>query len=122
MPITITDVGLISRERLKELFSYDPETGVFLHLVGNRRIKRGASAVGITSRGYARVYILGRSYCAHRLAWLYVYGRWPLEELDHIDRNKLNNRIDNLREVTHYENILNRRNAGRPRKCEIILG
>ena len=54
---------------------------------------------------YQRITIGGYDYYAHRLAWFYVYGEWPVNELDHIDEDKENNAIDNLREATHAENL-----------------
>jgi hypothetical protein len=59
--------------------------------------------------GYVSICIDGRIRLAHRLAWLYVHGRWPIGEIDHINEKKLDNRIANLREVTHAQNNIKTR-------------
>lgn len=104
---------MITRERLMELLDYDPETGIFVWRVArNSRTRAGsiAGAVATHSTGYQcrRIGIDGRSYLAHRLAWLYLHGRWPVDQIDHIDNDSLNNRIANLREARHAENMRNR--------------
>ena len=63
--------------------------------------------------GYSVITIKQRHYFAHRLAWLYVYGVWPEKEIDHINRVRNDNRIQNLREASHEENG---RNISQPRK------
>ena len=100
-------------ERVKELLDYDPDTGVFTW-----RVKRGgAVAPGDTagtkdSRGYVQIGVDRTLYLAHRLAWLYTYGCWPKDALDHINRVRTDNRIANLRPATH---ALNSQNASVPR-------
>ena len=69
-----------------------------------RPVDLSQPAGGIDPKGYRRIYIYGKSYKAHRLIWLHQYGEWPAHDIDHIDGDKLNNRIDNLREATHAEN------------------
>ena len=93
----------LTAERLRGLLEYDGTTGVF-HWKGT-----GERAGSIQDKGYRTIEIGGRSYYAHRLAWLYTYGSWPNDELDHIDRNKDNNSISNLRDVSRSENNRNRR-------------
>lgn len=63
---------------------------------------------GAPLRGYIAITIDQRSYLAHRLAWLYVNGVWPVDEIDHKDLNKSNNRIDNLRPSTRAQNVQHR--------------
>ena len=86
----------LTQERLKELYSYNPETGEFTHLLSWGKRKRGdvAGYVHPTKR-YRYIRIEGKSYFAHRLAWLYVYGKWPEDQIDHIDGVRDNNRIAN---------------------------
>ena len=97
----------LTQERLRDLLDYDHATGVF-----TRRVSRGVAAAGdvaghIHRRGYVRIRVDGALYAAHRLAWLYVYGVWPTQEIDHINRAKTDNRIANLRDVSRRENVLN---------------
>lgn len=102
------DRKAVTGERLRELLHYDPETGVFTWRVGGRRARLGEAAGCVETCGYLRITIDGRQYYAHRLAWLYVTGAWPADQLDHRDGDRTNNRFDNLREATHAENGQNR--------------
>jgi hypothetical protein len=101
---------MLTQSELKEILSYDRRTGIFRWLKPSRRIKVGDVA-GCVTQGYGKGYVVisfkKRQYFAHRLAWLYVTGRWP-KMLDHRDRNKLNNVFANLRETTP---ALNRGNS-----------
>ena len=99
----------LTAEKLRELLHYDPETGIFTRKVRtSSRIKIGDVAGCLSSRdGYLRIAVLSRDYLAHRLAWLYVYGNWPEDQIDHINRNRSDNRISNLRGVTNKQNLQN---------------
>lgn len=88
----------LSAETLRTYFSYDPSTGYF-----TRRGEQTPSG-RIATKGYRQICIKGRRYMAHRLAWLYVYGVWPINKIDHINHRKDDNRIENLREVTDKQN------------------
>lgn len=95
--------------RLKELLSYDPETGIFIRKITTGwRSQAGMRAGGTAShqRGYSLIRVDTARYLAHRLAWFYVYGEWP-EEIDHIDGDAGNNAIANLRHVSHLQNTWN---------------
>jgi len=95
----------ITPERLRELLSYDPETGVFIRLITtSNRAPRGSVAGRNNGNGYLRMMLDGQTYYAHWLAWFYVYGTWPDNEIDHRDGDGTNNRIDNLRQATHAQN------------------
>lgn len=96
-----------NQERLKELLSYDPLTGVFLWKVDRSNIKRGTLAGRYDKAGYIRIGIDGREYRAHRLAWLYMTGEWPEIFLDHRDMDKNNNAWSNLRLATKSQNAAN---------------
>lgn len=102
---------MITQDRLKELLSYNVDTGEFVWL--NRKSKQFnsvfAGKVAGTNKSceYTRINVDGKIYKAHRLAWLYVHGRFPDGEIDHINHNTTDNRICNLREVTHHQNGLN---------------
>ena len=97
----------LTQQKLKQYLNYDPLTGVFIWIVNRSRNARAGSVAGCLDQGYFRIMISGKPYKAHRLAWLYVYGYFPEHEIDHIDRNKSNNRINNLRHATHQCNMRN---------------
>lgn len=99
----------LTLERLKELLAYDPDTGLFVWKTDRgRSAKFGDIAGRLAVRGYWDIEIDGKKYKAHRLAWLYVTGKWPKDEIDHRDMNRTNNKFDNLREATHSQNGYNK--------------
>lgn len=103
---------MITQERLKELLHYDSGTGVFTWKAKSSRGTRVGSVAGCEYQSsYRRIRADNKLYLAHRLAWLYVHGNSPVE-IDHIDRDKSNNAIDNLREVTKSQNQHNRKSNG----------
>jgi hypothetical protein len=99
----------ITASYLRSLLSYDQDTGDF-HRVVSRNPRHPVGAVAGTqhSRGYIVIGLDGMNYKAHRLAWLHVHGEWPTGEIDHINGNKTDNRITNLRIVSRSENMVNR--------------
>lgn len=104
---------MVTAKRVRELLSYDPSTGEFRWKV-RRKLKAGSIAgcefTNQDGKKYWRVSIDGKKYLAHRLAWLVTYGEFPPEQIDHIDGNGLNNRLENFRAVSNAENHRNRRN------------
>lgn len=108
----------LTAAEVRRQVSYDPITGKFERLTINRRpisdVPNGS--------GYLRVSIYGVSYKAHRLAWLHHYGEWPSNTIDHINGNRTDNRIANLRDVPHAENQLNlkRHRAGNAPHPKIV--
>ena len=84
--------------------TYDKDTGVFLWVGG---VRNGRVAGSLDEYGYIRISIKRKKYRAHRLAWLYCYGRFPEFEIDHINRIKTDNRICNLRDVSSSKNSEN---------------
>ena len=101
-------LGVLTQEQLKELLDYNPATGDLVWKVSRGCVKAGDVAGTVTSDGYIAINLGGRIYRAHRLVWLYHYGEWPKHEIDHIDREKLSNRIENLRDVPRAVNLANR--------------
>lgn len=93
---------------LRRLFAYDRETATFVRLVKKGPNKVGAVAGTINAYGYKVIKIDGRNHLLHRLVWLLETGDWPKADIDHIDRNKLNNHISNLRDVSRSVNQQNR--------------
>jgi len=98
----------LSAEELKALLHFNPDTGVFTRAVSLRRWKAGEIAGSVNSIGYWQIRIKGKNRYGHRLAWLYVYGCFPEEQIDHINGNRLDNRISNLRKASPSENNQNR--------------
>ncbi len=99
---------MITKERLDELMSYDPETGHFIRRVttGNRA-KAGAIAGTAVGNGYRMIWIDGNSYSAHRLAFLAMVGSVPPADIDHVNGVRTDNRWANLRPATRSENMRN---------------
>lgn len=93
--------------------TYDPAIGTFRRIVASSWAKAGDLAGCQNARGYVEFNVLGRLHRAHRLAWLYVHGEWPAGHIDHIDGNRSNNAIANLRVVSNRTNGENRRQANR---------
>jgi HNH endonuclease/AP2 domain len=111
----------ITAEQLRSQLKYDPETGVFVRLVAiGSSVKVGDIAGATTYFGYRAISVFGRLYKSHRLAWLYVYGQWPIGRLDHWDGDRMNNAIANLREATKTQNAQNLKTAHRDNKSGLI--
>lgn len=93
---------------VRQLLSYDPATGVFTW-----RERRGGSAIagsiagGLDTKRYLAISVNGKRYRAHRLAWLYMTGEWPAEQIDHRDGDRANNQWTNLRAATNSQNAHN---------------
>jgi hypothetical protein len=112
--------GRLTAARLRELMHYDPATGVFTSNTRRGIADKGSPIRGMISNGYSRIGIAGIRYAAHRLAWLYVHGEWPKQDIDHINGDKLDNRISNLRDVSTRTNTENRRTAMSNNKSKLL--
>lgn len=105
-----TDCNL-TQDYLKSILRYDPETGLFSWAKKIPHSKFVAQAGGLCSQKYWRIKINKRSHKAHRLAWLYAFGEFPQSQIDHINGNKSDNRLCNLRLASNAENQMNRAKA-----------
>lgn len=95
-------------------FQYDPQSGIIT------RTDRNGCNGSYDKDGYLILKIKCRQYKAHRLAWFLYYGEFPQKEIDHINRDRTDNRIDNLRVVSRWENVLNIKQ--KPNKRTGIIG
>lgn len=107
---------ILTQERLKEVLHYDPDTGVFTWIIDTNA--RGPSKIGMVAGWsrtgqYSRVGIGGTLYLQHRVAWLYMTGKFPKKEIDHKDQCKNNNAWHNLQDVT---SIINSRNMPKQKR------
>lgn len=109
-------------EQVMELLAYEPSTGAFTWKVGRRKVKAGDRAGKTDSDGYRVIGISGRSHKAHRLAWLVTHGKWPTGEIDHINGNRSDNRIENLRDVDRGRNARNQTRLVKPETVSGLLG
>lgn len=104
-------------ELLKEELSYDKDTGEFCW----KKVKKGRTKIGTPigniSDRYFIVCINQKKYLLHKLAWYFIYGTYPEDQIDHIDQNTHNNSINNLRLVTSQENSKNK-----PKRRDNISG
>ncbi len=99
---------LPTQEYLRSILRYDPETGfLYWKEIIPCRINIGDRAGTLTQDGYISIKVGGRSYRAHRIICCMVYGEFPLDEVDHIDHIKHNNRLENIRLATRLENMRN---------------
>jgi hypothetical protein len=99
--------SVLTAEQLRTELHYDAQTGVFTRIACRPGVTQGRIA-GVTNRhGYVVITVLFRQYAAHRLAWLYSFRRWPKSQIDHINGDKTDNRISNLREATPSQNKAN---------------
>lgn len=109
----------LTQEDLRERLNYDADTGEFTWLKpASTRLTPGSRAGYVNTKGYHKIRVGYIKYSAHRLAWFYAHGRWPKEEIDHVNGDKADNRLANLREVTHAQNMQNLKRAD-PLPCGV---
>lgn len=100
---------IVSPERVKERLIYDPDTGEFVWRtsIGGRGKAGNVAGNFRKSDGYMQVWLEGRLYLSHVLAWAYMTGEWPEGEVDHENLNRSDNRWGNLRSASHSQNQAN---------------
>jgi hypothetical protein len=112
---------MITQDDVTELLNYDQDTGIFTWKKKRRGVVKDRPLGTDNGFGYLRITVLGKSYYAHRLAWLYVHGSMPKDQIDHINGIKSDNRIVNLRSVSGITNAQNKLNPN-SRSASKILG
>lgn len=98
-------------EQIADVLRYDADTGDFYRMKGggnySKMLVGKKLALATNSTGYKVVNVVGKSLLAHHVAWFLHYGRWPEDHMDHIDHDRTNNRIENLRIASHKINAKN---------------
>jgi hypothetical protein len=108
MPKNVAPRAPLNAERLRELLAYDPETGEFRWKVYRSPHARAGDAAGCAKgNGYRKICVDRRYYHAHRLAYLWMTGAWPPEDVDHRNRQRADNRFQNLRPADKAQNAAN---------------
>ena len=118
----MSDSPVVSRQLLLDVFDYDPDTGVFKWKTSiSRKSKVGERAGSVSKHlGYRILRFVNHQEYEHRMAWLYVYGRMPEGDVDHINGIKNDNRICNLREASRSKNMLNLHKPNKNNKCGFL--
>lgn len=99
---------MVTQERLKELYTYDPIGGTFRRNFGRQGVEKGSLAGSMNHHfGYVNIFVDDKGYKAHRLAFMYMTGEWPPEEVDHLDGDRSNNAWENLKLCSRSENARN---------------
>ncbi|PWC54682.1 hypothetical protein TSA6c_00105 [Azospirillum sp. TSA6c] len=98
----------LTQARLRDLLTYDPQTGIFTWRVDRGTAKAGQAVSCVSGAGYVQIRIDGKRHSAHRLAFLWMTGNWPDKQVDHINRDRVDNRWGNLRLANSSQNLANR--------------
>lgn len=114
---------MLTQLELKSKLLYNEETGLFIWKAGGKGIPKNKKVAGSYEKNrYHQIGINGRLYYGHRLAWLYMFGKFPANEIDHVNGNKHDNRIVNLRDVSTFINGHNRHKANKNNLSTGMLG
>lgn len=101
---------MLTQNELKNILHYSPEYGIFTWIACKNRSDLVGKITGCPNdEGYLIITVRRRSYLAHRLAWLYMTGKFPAKDIDHKDGRPSNNKFSNLREATKSVNLQNQR-------------
>lgn len=101
----------ITHERLLQVIDYDPDTGIFTWRAAPSATRRAGEVAGCINK-HLKCILIGidnHRYYGHHIAWFYVHGEWPEDEIDHRNSDRLDNRILNLRQADRSQNLANRR-------------
>lgn len=98
----------LTQKRVRELLEYDQATGLFYWKVDRGGVRKGSVAGLVHDNGYIRISVDRKRYYAHRLAFLFIEGEFPPEQVDHVNMNRADNRWINLRKASLSENMHNR--------------
>ncbi len=98
---------ILTQQELKDVLHYDPDTGVFTRIKSCRGHKAGKVVGAIQLTGYWAIQLFGIKYYAHRLAFLYMKGKLPNKEVDHLNRKRADNRWCNLKQASSADNSKN---------------
>lgn len=105
------------KDKLKEVLRYEPESGLLFWTNKAHKSVKNKQAGTSNHLGYIVILFQSKPYYAHRLAWLFTYGKFPDQMIDHIDGNTSNNKINNLRDVDNQTNQINRHKPRIDNKC-----
>lgn len=120
-PTLLKNQQPLTAARLRHLLAYDQHTGIFTRLVQTTpAVQIGDVAGTLTRNGYVQISVDGTFYYAHRLAWFYMTGKWPAEDIDHMDGMRANNQFANLRSATRQVNAQNKRRASSNSKAGLL--
>ena len=98
----------MNKELVRELFEYRDDN-LYWRVRPSNCVDMSRPAGTVTSKGHREIKVKGKEYKAHRLIWLYANGKFPDDQIDHINGDPSDNRIENLRDVTHQENQKNQK-------------
>lgn len=111
----------LTKEDVRERLNYHADTGKFSWVSApSRAVCAGSMAGSVHPSGHVYISLKRKLYAAHRLAWLYVYGTWPRCSIDHINGDPADNRIENLRELSHVKNLQAARKARRDNRSGLL--